>query len=164
LGFLAGSKQGGFVVVPVAEALEILRAAFIIQDEGHDFVAEAFFEHQESADTTVAILEGMDSFEAYMEIQDLKQVDLFQTFVLSQQRTQPRVDVFRRRSLGFSQSARLFPVLAGMDGILSDIDRSFREQLMEVFDIGLGQRLHGCLDDVVDAGEVVGRLRSSHRF
>jgi len=75
--------------------------------------------------------------------------------ILSQQCTQLGVDILWRCGLGFAQGERLFPVLAGMDGILSDVDRSFREQLMEVLDVGLGQRLHSCLDDVVDAGEVV---------
>ena len=42
-----------------------------------------------------------------------------------------------------------------MDGILSDIDRSFGEQLVEMLDVGLGQRFHRGLNDIVDAGKMV---------
>ena len=158
LGFLTGNKQGRFVVVPITEALEILSTAFIIQDERHDFVAEALFEHQESADATVTILEGMNPFKSNVEVQDLEQFDFFQTFILSQQCTQLRVDILRRSGLHFAQGAGFLPILAGMDSILSDIHCSFGEQLMEMLDVGLSQRLRGCLNDIVDTGEVVIRF------
>ena len=82
--------------------MEVVGAAFVVQDEGHDFVAEALFEHQKSADTTVAVFERMDPFKSNVEIQNPKQIDLFQAFILSQQYAQLGVDILRRCGLCFS--------------------------------------------------------------
>ena len=40
---------------------------FIIDDERDDVMAKAFFYHNESADSTVIVLEGMDLFEPCVE-------------------------------------------------------------------------------------------------
>jgi len=71
LGFQDYFQEGVLVFVPGFDALDISRPAFIVQDEGHYVVAQAFLEHDESPYPAVAVAEGCKSEELHMEIQDV---------------------------------------------------------------------------------------------
>ena len=47
--------------MPLLDAPEVPGSAFIINDEGHDSVAQAFLEHDQSAHAAVAVLEGEET-------------------------------------------------------------------------------------------------------
>ena len=73
MGFEAGSEQSGLVHIPFADAFEILRTPFIVEDEGRDLVAQALLEHEQPTDAPVAVSEGADALKAHMEVQNLRQ-------------------------------------------------------------------------------------------
>lgn len=56
---------------PVGEAAVVEGFEGICDDKGHDVVREAFFEHDETADTAVAILEGVNALECVVEVQNI---------------------------------------------------------------------------------------------
>ena len=48
-------------------------------------MSETFFEHEKSADPSIAIFKRADTFELHMEIQNLVKADIFLRFVLFDQ-------------------------------------------------------------------------------
>lgn len=56
---------------PVGEASVVEGFEEICDDKGDDVVREAFFEHDETADTAVAILEGVNALECVVEVQNI---------------------------------------------------------------------------------------------
>ena len=85
LGFHTDIHQNAAVLVPLADAVQIAGAALIIDDKGCDTVAQAFLEHQQATDTTIAILEGADALELNMKIQNLVKADICLRFILLEQ-------------------------------------------------------------------------------
>ena len=77
LGFHTDIHQDTAVLVPLADAIQIAGAALIVDDKGRDFLTEAFFEHEQSSDATVAVFKWADTFKLYMEIQDLVKANVF---------------------------------------------------------------------------------------
>ena len=71
LGFHYHVYQFVPVVVPFFDATEVSRTAFIVDDEGHHIVAQALFEHKQSAHAAVAVLKGKDLLEADAEVQNV---------------------------------------------------------------------------------------------
>ena len=63
------------IVVPAADTIQITGAALVIDDEGNDAMPEAFFEHDQTAYTPVAVLVGTDALELYMEVQYILEVN-----------------------------------------------------------------------------------------
>ena len=85
LSFHADIDQDAAIIVPLTDAVEVAGAALIVDDEGYDIVTEAFLEHQQATDTTVAILEGADTLKLHVEIQNLMEADICLRFVLLEQ-------------------------------------------------------------------------------
>ena len=71
LGFHYHVHQFVPVNLPFLDATEVTGAAFIVDDEGHHIVAQAFLKEDQSTHTTVAVLEGEDLLEPDVEIQDM---------------------------------------------------------------------------------------------
>ena len=85
LSFHADIQEDTALLVPLTDAIEIAGAALIVDDKGRDTVAQAFLEHQQATDTTIAILEGADALELNMKIQNLVKADICLRFVLLEQ-------------------------------------------------------------------------------
>ena len=64
----ADLRENAGIIVPLADALQILMAALVIEDEGRDAVPQALFEHDHSSHATVAVIEGPDALEADVEM------------------------------------------------------------------------------------------------
>ena len=88
--------------VPLFDATQIPGAAFIVDDEGHHTVAQAFLEHNQSADAAISILEGEDLLEADMEVQNVVALDLGLLFVAGNQFCQSGMDLIRVQELAVS--------------------------------------------------------------
>ena len=58
----AYEESGG--VFEFGETSVVVHLVLVIDDEGHDAVAKTFAEEDETTDTSVAILEGVDALEA----------------------------------------------------------------------------------------------------
>ena len=65
---------------------------FVVDDEGVDAVAQAFFYHEHSANTAVAIFEGVDLLEAGVEVKDITKGDFFFVLVFCDQGAQSSRD------------------------------------------------------------------------
>ena len=73
----AGVCEVAVDIAPVAQASVVEKFEFICDDEWHYLVCKAFFEHYESAYTSVAILEWVNAFKLAVKV-----YDIFQSLVL----------------------------------------------------------------------------------
>ena len=85
LGLFGDGCEASRVGTPIGDAAVILATVFIVDDEGLDVVTQAFFDHQHSAHTTIAILEGMDLFEPCVEVQDVLEGDFLLALIFGDQ-------------------------------------------------------------------------------
>ena len=81
LGLFCYGEQRGRVRLPVGDAAVIFAAVFVVDDEWVDAVAEAFFDHQDSAHAAVAVFEGVDLLEAGVVVEDVAEGDVLFVFV-----------------------------------------------------------------------------------
>ena len=56
------------ILVPFPDAAQVSGSALIINDEWHDIMEQALLKQNESANTTIAILEGENLLKPNMEI------------------------------------------------------------------------------------------------
>ena len=155
LRFHADIHQNTAILVPLADTIQIAGAALIVDDEGRDLVPEAFLEHQQATDTTIAIFEGMDALEPDMEIENLMEADIFLRFVFFEQLIDSCRDLGRWGSL--SELGRSgCPAISGGDGRMALMAAALAEQGgLQLLDESLRQRLHGVGEDYIHTEEVV---------
>ena len=70
------------IIIPTPDAIQITGAALVVDDEGNDAMPEAFFEHDQAAYASVAILIRMDTLKLYMEVQYVLKVNRLLGLVL----------------------------------------------------------------------------------
>lgn len=73
------------IFIPTPNAVQITGSALVVDDKWYDTMPEAFFEHEQSSDATVAIFKGADALKSDMEIKNLVKADKFLRFVLFDQ-------------------------------------------------------------------------------
>ena len=95
LGFHYHIHQFVPVIVPFLDATQIPGSAFIIDDEWHNAMAQAFLKQDQSAHATVAILEGEDLLETDVEVQNVVALDLRLLLVAGNQLCQTGMDLVR---------------------------------------------------------------------
>ena len=71
LGGETGICEVAINVTPLMKSAIIEHLQIICDDEGNDAICEAFFEHDETAYTPVAILEGMNLLEADVKVENI---------------------------------------------------------------------------------------------
>lgn len=81
LGGEAGVAEVAGELGPVGEASVVEDLEGICDDKGDNVVREAFFEHDETPDTAVAILEGVNALECVVEVQNIIEGLLFYALV-----------------------------------------------------------------------------------
>ena len=57
-----------WIIVPAEDTSHVKIAPFVIDDERVDFVAQAFLQHDQPAQTAVVVLKGANPFEVYVEV------------------------------------------------------------------------------------------------
>lgn len=67
--------EGETVNIPLGDAVEVVGAVLIVDDNRGKAVAQALLEHQQTADATVAVIKGADALELHVKIQDVLQGD-----------------------------------------------------------------------------------------
>lgn len=85
LGFHTDIHQDAAVLVPLAQALQVAGAAFVIDNEGNHIPAKTFFQHQEPTDASVAVFKWADPLETDMKLENLMKSDFFLDFILSEE-------------------------------------------------------------------------------
>ena len=71
LGGEDGVCEIAVYMAPFTKAAIIEELEVVCDDEGDDAVGQALLEYHQAADAAIAILEGMDTLEADVEIEDL---------------------------------------------------------------------------------------------
>ena len=142
LGFHYHVHQFVPIIVPLFDATQIPGAAFVVYDEGHHIVAQAFFEHDQSAHATVAVLEGEDLLETDVEVQNVVALDFGLFLVACDQLCQTGMDLIRVQELAIPGTGRNRPVLPGAHLPPILVHRSGHQDLVELADKLLGQGLH----------------------
>ena len=113
LGFHNNIYQFVPVAVPLFDSTKVSGATFIVDDEWHHIVAQAFLEHKQSANATVPVLEGEYFLEADVEVQDVIALDLGLLFIGSDQLCQTGMDFVRVQELSIPWTGCNGTVLAG---------------------------------------------------
>ena len=85
LGFHYHVHQFVVVFVPFLDTPEVAGSAFVVDDEWHNAMAQAFLKENQSTNATVAVLEGEYLLEADMEVQNVVTLDIGLLFVAGDQ-------------------------------------------------------------------------------
>jgi len=93
LGFHYHIHQFVVVDLPFLNAPKVSGAAFIVDDEWHDIVAQTFLEHKQSAHAPVSVFKGEDLFKTDMEVQNVIALDLGLLFIGCNQFCQTGMDL-----------------------------------------------------------------------
>lgn len=158
LGFEARRGEDAAVQIPETEAFQVGGAAFVIQDEGRDAVAQALFEHQQPPDPSVPVVEGPNAFKAHVEIQDLQQGHFLQVLIFTKQLAHLGVDVLGRRGFQLIQIVGCSTVRPNAALATALGESTIEHQVVQPLDVGLGQRLGGSVDDVIHTEHMVSGL------
>ena len=158
LGFHHHIHQFVPVGVPFFNAPEVTGAAFVVDNERHNVVAQTFLEHKQSAHATVAVLEGEDLLEADVKIQNMIPFDFSLALVACDQFSHTRMDLPCRQELAIPGAGCNRPVLAGAHLLPILVHCAGHQDLMEFADELLGQGFHHVVKDIVHAMNVVQHL------
>ena len=82
----AGICQIAFLVVPFFQSSIVEQLQIILNDEWNNIIFQTLFEHNQSSNTAIAVLEQMDSFKLHIEIQNIFKGLFFLGIVLFQWR------------------------------------------------------------------------------
>ena len=91
-----GVTQVSALSLPVLQPTIIKHFQFVRDDEWNNMISQTFFEQQQPSDTTVAVLEWVDSFKAVMKIQQIIKVFFFNAVVFRKQLFHLSADKLRR--------------------------------------------------------------------
>ena len=64
----AGIHHVSAFVIPLVQSTIVEHLQVILNDKGNDAVLEAFLEENQSSDTPITVLKGMNSFKLKMEV------------------------------------------------------------------------------------------------
>ena len=138
LGFHDYVYQFVAVDLPFFDATKVSRAAFVVDDEWHNTVAQAFLKQNESTNTAIAVLEGEDLLDADVELQDVIALDLGLLFVGSDQFCQTGMDFVRVQELAITGAGCDRPVLSGTHLLFVLVHGAGHQEMMELADKLLG--------------------------
>ncbi len=149
--------------VPFREAAVVVALHLIFDDEWRDRIREAFLEHDEAPDASIAILEGVDALECHMERHDVLQCMLRFGVVTSEQAVDLCGHLFGKRRASSRYLIGQLLVVAHIEPILRGIGGAGFEHAMQLLEHPRRERFErilyhevygaemvGCLDEVVD--------------
>ena len=96
LGFHHHFRENAGIIFPFPETFQISVAPFVVNDEGHHIVTQAFLEQNQPTDSAVAVLEGKYPLKAYMEAQNISALYLRHPFIFRNQGFQLGTDLICR--------------------------------------------------------------------
>ena len=67
---------------PFFNAIKIRGSVLIIYNKRHDTMAKAFFEHQEPANSTIAVSERHEHFKLHVKVQNIRKLRIVNAFVI----------------------------------------------------------------------------------
>lgn len=158
LGFHNYVYQFVVVVLPFFDAPEVAGSALVVDDKGHNVMTQAFLEHKQSANPSVAVLKGEYLLEADMEVQNVVTLDLGLFFVGSDQFCQTGMDLVRVQELTVSGTGCDGAVLARTHLFFVLVHGAGHQEMMELADELLGQGFHHMIQDVIHAMNVIQHL------
>ena len=142
-------------MTPFVETSVIEHFQIICDDKGDDVISEAFLEHDEAPNTSIAILEGMNLLEAYVEVKNIVERLLLLAIVFAKERLHLAMHLIGRTGFHTTHLIGQTLVVANGKPILSAIRCARLEQLMNLLDHILGKSLLCMIDDEINTAEVV---------
>ena len=155
LGFHDYVYQFVPVVVPLFDTTEVAGAAFVVDDERHHIVAQAFLKEDQSAHAAIAILEGEDFLKPDAEVQNVVALDVGLLFVGCDQVCQTGMDLVRVQELAIPGTGCDGSVLPGAHLPPILVHRTSHQNLVELTDELLAQWFHHMIQDVVHTMDMV---------
>ena len=116
---------------------------------------DKFFVHDQSANAAVAVFKGKNLLEPDMEIQNLIPLDFGLVLIVLDQRCQTGIDSAHWQQLPIPGPGGHSLVITRADLLAIGIHRAGHQDLMELPDELLGQRLHHMIQDVIDTMDMV---------
>lgn len=92
LGIDYNLRKNTGICFPIAEAVQISGTFFVIENERHNIMTEALFEHDQPSNSSVSIFEREDALKLIVKIQNLSAFDFTKGLVLFNQLDQAVVD------------------------------------------------------------------------
>ena len=117
---------------PVLDSCKVLTPALVIQDKGHHIKSQTFLEHNESADSTVAILKGKDLLKPDMEIQYDGTVHSLPGFVFPEQFSQTGIDFLGRQQPAVPGPYPVGSIFPGCDALFSLINGAAHQHIVKI--------------------------------
>ena len=158
LGEAAGVAEVAGFGFPVLEAAVVKGLQIVCDDEGDDTAAQAFLEQQQAADAAVAVLEGVDALEAVVKVQQIVKGLFFLGVVIPQQGLHGGGDGLRGGGGAAADLVGKTFIVTHGKPILAAVRGAVFQHCVELLDQAFGDGVIGCVDDQVDAAEVVGGL------
>lgn len=124
-------------VAPFVEAAIIEELEFFGDDEGDNVVGEAFLEHYQAADSSVAVLEGVDAFELDVEVEDVFECFCRLVVVGLEQGFHFGVDLLGRACHVAAHFVGQALVVAHVEPVFAAVGGPGLEHSVELFDQGL---------------------------
>ena len=141
LGFHTDIHQNTAILVPLADAVQIASAALIVYDKGRNLMPQTFLEHDESANTSVSILEGKDLLKANMEIQYDGPVHSLPGFIFPDQFSQAGIDFLCGHQPSVPGLHPICSIFPRCDAFFSLINGADHQHIVKVLYEFLSQRL-----------------------
>ena len=154
----AGVAEVASFGFPVLEAAVVEGFEIVRDDEGNDAAAQAFLEQQQAADAAVAVLEGVDALEAVVEVQQIVEGFLLLCVIIPQKPLHGGGDFLRRGGGAAADLVGEALIVAHGKPILAAVGGAVFQHGVELLDQAFGNGVIGCVDDQIDAAEVIGRL------
>ena len=154
----ANGSEDRAVLTPKANAVEVIRAVLIVDDDGSNVVAKALLEHQQASYASVAVIEGTDALELHVKVQNILEGDIGDTLVTLEHGGQLFTDGCRRNFETCFEGCRARAKDSGLDRchlVSTDITEKKRVQ----FERKSGFKGLGCVgDNIVNAEEMIAHL------
>ena len=158
MGKPAGVAEIAGFGFPVLEAAVVEGFEVVRNDEGDEAAAEAFLEQQQAADAAVAVLEGVDALEAVVKVQQIIEGLFFLRVVCLEQLLHSDRDDLRHSGGPAANLVGEAFVVADGKPILAAVCGTVFQHGVELLDQALAEGMIGCVDNQVDAAEVICRL------
>ena len=155
LGEAAGVAEVAGFGFPVLEAAVVVELQILCQDEGDDAVSQTLLEQQEAADAAVTVLERVDALESVVEVQQIVEGLALLRIVIPQKPLHGCWDLLRG---GGGPAAHLVGealIIPHGEPVLAAVGGSVFQHGVELLDQALAGGVVGCVDDQVDAAEMV---------
>ena len=152
----AGVGQIAFFPIPLLQSAVIEHFYAVLNNKRHDIVFQAFLEHNQPADTPIAVLKWVDALKPYMERKDIFKRHRFLAVILIEQPFHFLRHFFGQGRFPPADLIRQFFIIADGKPIFLCVACSGFQDKMQVLDEFLAELRFCAFDNLVNTVKVIG--------